>query len=242
MEVSELECWNRCGRCGIWKEAGVPHDVEDPLAEAEAGHEGVEAGDRGEAEEDTGDLGVRLPVVPAAHGGQGGGDEGLHCAGRGEREAEAVDHGEFPEDPEEAEAVHVVDVDGLGAAFAQACEGRAERLCERHVCGSEKMLDVPSVVSVLSSVVLRTCTSMPTPPRSAKVSQCASELDKMMCRAIHACWTMRVLWGWSAAVNWVCIAATRAGMPPAATMAGTPAGFLMFVCVSALKHQQQCTF
>lgn len=131
MEVSELECWSRCGRCGIWKEEGVPHDVEDPLAEAEAGHEGVEFGDRGEAEEDTGDLGVRLPVVPAAHGGQGGGDEGLHCAGRGEREAEAVDHGDFREDPEEAEAVHVVDVDGLGAAFAQACEGRGESLLEQ---------------------------------------------------------------------------------------------------------------
>ena len=231
--------WNANARCGILeigkrKEEGVPHDVEDPLAEAEAGHEGVEAGDRGEAEEDTGDLGVRLPVVPAAHGGQGGGDEGLHCAGRGEREAEAVDHGDFREDPEEAEAVHVVDVDGLGAAFAQDFE----RLFERNVCGNEKMLDVSSVVSVLSSVVLRTCTSMPISPRSAKVSQCASEFDTMMCRVIHAYWTMRVLWGWSAAVNWVCIAATRAGMPPAATMLGTPAGFLC--CLSVWNIVDQC--
>jgi hypothetical protein len=58
----------------------APHDVEQPLTEAEDGHEGVEAGDRDEAVEDTGDLGVRLPVVPAAHGGQGGGDEDLYSA------------------------------------------------------------------------------------------------------------------------------------------------------------------
>jgi hypothetical protein len=44
--------------------------------------------------------------------------------------------------------------------------------------------------------------------------------------AFHAWRSMRVLQGSSKCVNLVCIAATREGMPPAATMLGTPAGFL----------------
>ena len=122
----------KCGKVWkFWSEEGVPQNFEDPLVEAEASYEGVETGDFGEAVEDAGDARVRLPEVPAAHGGQGGGDEGLHGAGGSEREAEAVDHGEFHEDAEETEAAHVVDVDGLGAAFAEGIEGRGERLLEK---------------------------------------------------------------------------------------------------------------
>ena len=106
----------------------APHDVEQPLAQAEGGHEGKDAGELAEAVEDQRGRGVRLPVVPAAQAGHVAGEEGLDGAGRGEGVAEAVDFGEAPQDLEEREAVHAVDLEGLGAGGMEGLEGRGERL------------------------------------------------------------------------------------------------------------------